>query len=127
MKKVLIFAVVLSVLGGLYVGAAHITGGLLPVPFFSVGGDRGQLRRIAMLFLQDLQFKDYAQAASYHSKADQELVDIPYLIQKLFQIRPEALDLMDYEVVKVDLDDGGNRARVKVRMKAKLLLDNSIK
>ena len=62
-------------------------------------------------------------AASYHAPDIRDGVDIPFLIQRLFTVRPEALDIMDYEVVFAEVDSGGLRARVKLRVKVKFLLN----
>ena len=74
-----------------------------------------------MSFMEDIQFKDFQRAASYHAPDLMESVDIPFLIQRLFAVRPEALDIMGYEVVFSEIDTSDLRARVKVRVRAKLL------
>ena len=78
---------------------------------------------MALAFLEDIQFKDFVSAASYHAPEIRDDVDIPYLIQRLFTVRPEALDIMDYDVVFAEIDSGGLRARVKLRVKVKLFLN----
>jgi len=104
---------------GGYLAAAHLSGGAFPTPGVELGGERGELRRTALAFWEDIQFKDYAQAARYHAPDVQESVDIPYLIQRIFLQKPELLDIMEVEVVLVDLDSSGRRARVKTRLKVK--------
>lgn len=126
MKKVLILVLTLGVLTGGYLTVAHVSGGAFWTMGLALGGDRGALRRVAMQFLEDIQFKDFVSAAGYHAPELIESVDIPFLLQRLFQVRPEALDLMDYEVVFADIDSSELRARVKVRVKAKILLDERI-
>jgi len=126
MKKAVTLVLVLAVLTGGYLTVAHLSGGAFWTMGLALGGDRGTLRRIAMDFLEDIQFKDFQSAASYHAPELIETVDIPYLIQRLFQVKPEALDFMDYEVVFAEIDSSGLRARVKVRVKAKLLLNELI-
>ncbi len=81
---------------------------------------------MAMDFMEDAQFKDFVSAASYHAPELIETVAVPCLIQRLFAVKPEALDFMDYEVVFAELDSSGLRARVKMRVKAKLLLNEPI-
>ncbi len=126
MKKALILLVTLGVLAGGYVSVAHFSGGAFPTFGLPIGGDRGLLRRIALSFLEDIKFKDFGAAALYHAPELIETVDIPFLIQRLFQVKPEALDVMDFEVVFAEIDSSGLRARVKVRVKAKLLIDERI-
>ncbi|HIF24177.1 MAG TPA: hypothetical protein EYQ27_20290 [Gemmatimonadetes bacterium] len=91
-----------------------------------VGGDRGALRRMALDFLEDIQFKDFASAAGYHAPDLIESVDIPFLLQRLFAVKPEALDIMDYEIVFAEIDSSELRARVKSRVKVKLLMGERI-
>ncbi len=123
MKKAVIALLVLSLLGGGYLAAAHFSGGAFATLGLALGGDRGALRRLALSFLEDIQFKDFVSAASYHSPELRETVDIPFIIQRLFTVRPEALDIMDYEVVFSEIDESGLRARVKLRVTVKLLLN----
>ncbi len=123
MKKAVTALLVLAVLAGGYLGVAHVSGGAFWTVGLALGGDRGALRRIALSFLEDIQFKDFVSAASYHAPDTRDSVDIPFLIQRLFTVRPEALDIMDYDVVFAEIDSGGLRARVKLRVKVKLLLN----
>lgn len=109
-----------------YFLAAHLSGGAFPTFGLPLGGDRGELRRMALDFLEDIQFKDFDAAAQYHAPEDIDSVDIPYLLRQLFKVKPEALDIMDYDVVFAEKDNSGNRARVKVRVKTKILLNSSI-
>ena len=125
--KVFLWLVVVLLLGGaVYVGAAHVSGGAYPTPGLGVGGDRGWLRRTALSFWEDIQFKDFERAASYHSPDKQAAVDIPFLLQRLFGVRPEQLEIMEYEIVLADVDSTRLRARVKTRVKAKLLVDGRV-
>ncbi len=127
MKKAVTALLVLALLTGGYLGVAHVSGGAFWTLGLALGGDRGALRRIALSFLEDIQFKDFVSAASYHAPDKRDSVDIPFLIQRLFTVRPEALDIMDYDVVFAEIDSGGLRARVKLRVKVKLLLKTLIK
>ena len=117
----------LAVAAGGYLGAAHLSGGAFPTPGLSLGGDSGELRRLAMSFWEDIQFKDFDKAATYHPPELQETVDIPFLIQRLLVVRPEMLDILEYEVVMVDIDSSGNRARVRTRLKVKELARGKIR
>ena len=126
MKKAVTALLVLALLLGGYLAAAHVSGGAFSTLGLALGGDRAALRRIALSFLEDIQFKDFVGAASYHAPDIRDSVDIPFIIQRLFTVRPEALDIMDYEVVFAEVDSGGLRARVKLRVKVKLLLNARI-
>lgn len=126
MKRALVVIFVLLALVGGYFGAAHLSGGAYPTPGLEVGGDRGELRRLALSFWEDIQFKDFRAAARYHSDETQGSVDIPYLIERIFLLKPELLDVMEVEVVLVDLDSTGDRGRVRTRLKCKNLAANAI-
>jgi len=89
--------------------------------------DRGALSQIALKFMEDLRFKDFQHAASYHSTEDRKKVNIPQLIEHWFQVKPETLDIMRYEILKVDIDSTGKRGRVKVKTVLKILNANEIK
>ena len=99
MKKAVTALLVLARLVGGYLGVAHFSGGAFSTLGLALGGDRAALRKIALSFLEDIQFKDFVGAASYHAPDIRDSVDIAFIIQRLFTVRPEALDIMDYEVV----------------------------
>ena len=54
-------------------------------------------------------------------------MDIANLIEQLFHIKPEFLDIMKYEITDVDVDKSGTRARVKTHATIKLLNTEEIK
>ena len=122
MKKWLVGAALLAALGGGYVGATHLSGGAYPTLGMPIGGDRALLRAMSQDFLEDIQFKDFVKAASYHAPELRDTVDIPFLLERLFMVKPEALDIMEYEVVFAKIDSTNLRARIKVRVKFKDLV-----
>ncbi len=126
MKKAVTALLVIALLLGGYLGVAHVSGGAFSTLGLALGGSRGELRRVALSFLEDIQFKDFESAASYHAPDIRDGIDIPFIIQRLFTVKPEALDIMDYEVVFAEVDSDGLRARVKLRVKVKLLLNARI-
>lgn len=122
MKRILIVFGVLGVLFGGYVVASHLSGGALPLPFdVGLGGSQGELRRTTLSFWEDVQFKKFDKATSYHSPEDQDRVDIPYLVRRIFRQPPETIDFKDYEILWVDLDSSGLAARVRSRVKVEHL------
>lgn len=76
-------------------------------------------------FVEDLQFKDFAKASTYHLPETQKARDIPELIRSVFLVRHEQLDIVDYKVLEVDLDRSKTRARVRVLVNYRLLGDRS--
>ena len=108
-------AVLVLALG--YLTASLLSGGALYAFGLPLGGDRGELRRLAFSFWEDVQFKDFDTAASYHEPDRSEEVDIPDLIERLFLQKPEFLDITDIEVMMVDVDSSGDRGRVRTQMR----------
>ena len=92
-----------------------------------VTGDGQYMEKMSRSFIEDLQFKDFQKAASYHSHENRKKVDIPVLIERLFAIKPEFLNIMRYEVVKVQFDSSGKRCRVLVKTVVKILNTKEIK
>ncbi len=87
-----------------------------------IGRDTARLRQLSRSFLEDVQFKDFRKAATYHRPEEQKTVDIPYLLERLFAIKPEQLDIMEYEILFAKIDSTDLRGRVKARLKIKDLL-----
>lgn len=88
---------------------------------FDLSGDRSVLAEKSIAFFEDLQFKDFDKAAEYHSPEDQESVNIPRLIERIFVIKPELLDIESYKVERIHIDRSGNRARVFMSVFFKVL------
>mgnify|MGYP003394462595 CR=1 FL=1 len=126
MKKWLYLVGFVLVSGGGYLAAAHFSGGAFPTLGLPLGGDLGWLRKTSLSFWEDIQFKDFVKAATYHTPENQADIDIPYLLERLFGVKPEFLDIMETEVVLADIDSTQLRARVKTRLKIKLLLNGRI-
>jgi len=127
MKKLVIGLVVLLVLAGGYLIAAHASGGAFYSFGLPLGGARGELRRLSRSFLEDIQFKDFKRAAGYHAPDKRDSVDIPFIIQRLFVQKPEALDIQSYTIVFAEIDSTDNRGRVKTRVKVKDLVRSQIR
>ncbi len=90
-------------------------------------GELADLGERSLSFMEDIRFKDFQKAASYHHPEDREKVDIPKLIERLFKIKPEFLDIMDYQVLTSSLDSSKTRARVKLKAKVNLLNSDKIR
>lgn len=91
-----------------------------------IGGAATQLRSLTRSFIEDVQFKDFKKAARYHPAAEQDKVDIPFLLERLFMIKPEQLDVMEYEILFAKIDSSELRGRTKTRIKFKDLLREEI-
>ncbi|MEZ4460869.1 MAG: hypothetical protein R3E66_14295 [bacterium] len=110
-KSTLVTLIALAVLGaGTWV--------FLTNPF---SPDASLIQKVSLKFMEDLQFKDFRSSSLYHHKLERDRVDIGKTLETLFMIKPEFLDLMDYRISKVDIDESGERARVLVTTKFKRL------
>jgi hypothetical protein len=119
-------ALILVILGvGAYIFYDSQWGRSIYLGLFSE--DLQLIEAISMSFMEDVQFKDFDKAVSYHSPEDREKIDIPRLMRKLFMIKPELIDVMDYSVLESSLDSTGTRGRVKVKAKVNVLNSDKIK
>jgi len=89
--------------------------------------DHKTLNEQTLSFMEDIKFKDFKKAASYHSPEDQKKANIPRLIEKLFKVKPELLDIMEYQILDVSLDSSKKRGRVKVKAKIHMLNSDKTK
>lgn len=126
MKKWMIGAAILVAIAGGYVAAAHFSGGAIPSLGIPVGGDRAELRDKTLSFWEDIEFKDFDQAASYHAPDTRNDVDIPFLLERVFLLKPEVLEILSYEIVFAEIDSTGLRARVKTRVKVRNLMKDDV-
>ncbi|RMG08492.1 MAG: hypothetical protein D6731_21820 [Planctomycetota bacterium] len=73
--------------------------------------ERAYLEQLAYGFLEDLQYKDFKRAARYHTWQDQRKADIPRLIERMFAVKPEQLNIQHLKITRTTFDRGGRRAR----------------
>jgi hypothetical protein len=111
-KKVGIALVIsLVVAFGLLLGLTNSGLKLFGTSIWTANQDIEQLETMARSFLQDLQYKDFADAAKYHTFLDRDKVDISKLIHDLFAVKPETLNIRDFDITRVTVDPDGRRAR----------------
>jgi hypothetical protein len=76
-------------------------------------------------FLEAIKFKDFSAAADFHNELDRAKADIPKLIERLFKIKPEFLNIRDLRVLSAEIDSTGNRAITRFNSNVEIL--NSLK
>jgi len=127
MKKLIFIIVVLIVLAVVFL----VLGSRYGIKFgninISIDKDKQILSEKITDFLEDIQFKDFKKAAIYHNKADQEKVNISQLIESKFALKPELLDITKYEVLDIEIDRSGERAKVKTRTIFKVLNTSEVR
>lgn len=89
--------------------------------------DKKILREMSLSFMEDIKFKDFVKAATYHTPEDQKKVNIPRLIERIFRVKPELLDIMDYQILDTSLDSSKKRGRVKIEAKIHMLNSKKIR
>lgn len=115
MKKLLALLVLLAAAGAFGLAALN---GYVP----GVGGHRAELVRKSRRFMECLQFKEFKEAAAFHSPKDlAERTDIPKMLEDFFMIPPENLDVREVRVDHVEFDSTGRRAKVKVTSTVEVL------
>ncbi len=123
-KSTLAFLLILLMVGG-YILYDSGWGRSVLLNFFSE--DLGRIEEISLAFMEDIQYKDFQSAAEYHSPEDQEKADIPKMIERMFKIKPELLDMMEYSILESSLDSSKTRGRVKMKSKVNVLNSGKIK
>lgn len=127
MKKVILIFILLVGLAMALLYLSHPSSTVTSTITQATSSDVRELRKLSTDFLEDLQFKDFTKAAAYHSEADRGKVDIPKLIERMFAVKPEFMDILRYELKKVEIDRSGDRAKVKTQTVIKLLNTKEIK
>ncbi|PKK90257.1 MAG: hypothetical protein CVV64_09835 [Candidatus Wallbacteria bacterium HGW-Wallbacteria-1] len=87
----------------------------------SLNSDKEYLEKSTYQFLESIKFKDFEKAAVYHHPERLKSRDIPALIEKRFMVKPELLDISSFEILLVEIDSTGDRARVKTRSRVSVL------
>lgn len=128
MRRWLLFSLIILAIGSGFL-IVMSRSRVVDLPGVSSGSsqDAKTIEQMTLQFLEDVRFKDFARAASYHSVSDRKKVDIARLIEEKFAIKPELLDVLRYEVIDVELDSTGNRGKVKTRTVARILNTEEVK
>ncbi|PIQ28368.1 hypothetical protein COW36_03945 [bacterium (Candidatus Blackallbacteria) CG17_big_fil_post_rev_8_21_14_2_50_48_46] len=84
-------------------------------------GDAQKIIQMGQKFMESIQYKDFKAAAQDSLPEQKKDLNIPVLIERLFQIKPELLDINNIAVVSHDFDSTGDRARLKMQADVKVL------
>lgn len=83
--------------------------------------DRQKVLDATTRFLEDVKFKDFTHAATFHTEEDRKKKNIPQLIEEKFLTKPEFLDVRAFEVLRIDISSSGDRAKALTRTTMKHL------
>lgn len=120
MRKFLLVVVLLLLAGGAFFMVAPKQQAHTPISLL-MNGETRKLAQQSQKFLEDIKFKDFKAAAEHSSPEDRGSADIPKLIERLFQVKPEFLEINQVQVLSADLDSSRQRGRVKLQADVKLL------
>lgn len=126
MRILLFFVLLLSLAGGVLYYLHSSPSAKAPIgTLFS--GDAQQIVKIGQQFMESIQYKDFKTAAQFSLPEQKDTLDIPALIERLFQIKPELLDINNIAVLSHDFDSSGNRARLKMQADVKVLNSSELR
>jgi hypothetical protein len=91
------------------------------VPSYEWDPTKRMLAQKTSDFIESLKFKDFKRAAQFHSLLDKNRKNIPKLIEQKFLIKPEFLNIVNYEIQFVELNKKRDRARVKTLITIEIL------
>jgi hypothetical protein len=80
-----------------------------------------EVTELGRQFMEAVQYKDFKAAAALSPPEDREKADIPKLIERLFLVKPEQLQIDKVQLLVADVDSTGKRARTKFGTDVKLL------
>lgn len=120
MKVFAVLVLLLALAGGTFMVINSSGGANAPLSLFA-SEDTAELTRKAQAFMEDLQFKDFKNAEKYSMPEQIKDYNIPKMLENLFKVKPEFLDINNLEVLGVNYDNSGKRARVHVQPEIKLL------
>jgi len=120
MKIALLIFSLLAMIGGGYYYLQSSNMGQAPLGTL-LSGNKQELVKASRSFMEDLQYKDFKSAEKYSLPEQIDKYDIPSLIERLFQVKPEFLNITSYEILSTDFDHSGDRARVHLKANLKIL------
>ncbi len=122
MKKILLLLLLLALAAGGVVGYLVLTG---QTGYYRT--DEHVIKKKTHRFFECIKFKEFGEAAGFHDAADKGKVDIPVLIEDLFLVPPEQLDIQEIQVIFAEVDSSGVLAKSKTRCIVQLLNSKEIK
>ncbi len=113
-KKVTLILVLLLVAGG---AAYAVLSGMTSV----YQSDVHIIKKKSNRFFECIKFKEFGEASKFHHPSEQKGVDIPKMIEDLFKVPPEQLDIQEVNVLFGEIDTSGVLGKVKTRCTVNVL------
>lgn len=115
MRKFLIFLIILCLLGAVYLGYAHFSGGAVPTFGLAIGGEQAIIRQQATRFFEHVKFKNITALKDFVAEGT-DIQEINQFISKTIGFEPANVDLQSLKVESVEMDSSQQRARAKVHL-----------
>ncbi len=119
-KKILLVFVLLLALGA---GAYAVLTGATSV----YQSDAHIIKKKSNRFFECIKFKEFDEASKFHHPDEQKQANIPKLIEDLFAVPPEQLDIQEVNVLFGEIDSSGVLGKVKTRCTVQLLNSKEIR
>jgi hypothetical protein len=120
MRKLLVLVFLLALAGGSFALFMHGNRANAPLGVM-LNAQTRQVTELGRQFMEAVQYKDFKAAAELSPPGDREKADIPKLIERLFLVKPEQLQIDKVQLLVADVDSTGKRARTKFGTDVKLL------
>jgi len=114
LKKLIFMLFVIAAVAG---SGFAVSQGLIP----QLRTEKHELKEMSMRFFECIKFKEFGEAADFHNAEDKKSADIPKMLEGLFQVPPENMDINDIYVVTTEINSSGVLAKVKLQMSVKML------
>ena len=94
-----------------------VSQGLIP----SLRTENHDLKDMSLRFFECIKFKEFGEAAGFHNDIDEKNCDISKMLEDIFHVPPENMDIHNIYVVTTEIDSSGVLAKVKLQMSVKVL------
>ena len=121
MKWILYLVLVVLLIVGGYFGLSYFSSGKLPTLSLLFNSEKSKVQSAALNFWEDIKFKDIKNASKLLNENPDSQKTIETFLRNLFKIDLERLDISSYEIVQLEIDSTGKRARVKTKVLAENL------
>lgn len=92
-----------------------------------ISSDISEIATQSLQFMEDVKFKDFVSAGKKSIPEHLQKYNVPMLIESLFQVKPELLDIQKTKVISTEKDSTGNRAKIQLETEVKLLNTNEFR
>lgn len=120
MRKLFVLVLLLALAGGAFAVFMHGNRANAPLGVL-LNAQTREVTELGRQFMEAVQYKDFKAAAQLSPPEDREKADVPKLIERLFLVKPEQLQIDKVQLLTADVDTTGKRARTKFGTDVKLL------